>query len=176
MNKGLPAVMIVKGSVYIRLLRSVYGLSADGISGPLIPTPDALELKPYTFEYAIQPHEGDWRQAKIYKQAQDFYHLPRCIQANCQGELPEEFSFLKLSPDNLIFSALKKAEDSDAVIMRFFETKGEATTAEIKLFREIQRAAVVNLLEQEEYELKTDRNELKMEVRPFEIVTLKLEL
>ncbi len=176
MNKGLPAVMIVKGSVYIRLLRSVYGLSADGISGPLIPTPDALELKPYTFEYAIQPHEGDWRQAKIYKQAQDFYHLPRCIQANCQGELPEEFSFLKLSPDNLIFSALKKAEDSDAVIIRFFETKGEATTAEIKLFREIQRAAVVNLLEQEEYELKTDRNGLRMEVKPFEIVTLKLEL
>jgi len=176
MNKGLPAVMIVKGSVYIRLLRSVYGLSADGISGPLIPTPDALELKHYTFEYAIQPHEGDWRQAKIYKQAQDFYHLPCCIQANCQGELPEELSFLKLSPDNLIFSTLKKAEDSDAVIIRFFETKGEATTAEIKLFREIQRAAVVNLLEQEEYELEPDRNRLRMEVKPFEIMTLKLKL
>ncbi|GAI47888.1 unnamed protein product, partial [marine sediment metagenome] len=127
-------------------------------------------------EYAIQPHEGDWRQAKIYKQAQDFYHLPCCIQANSQGELPEEFSFLKLSPDNLIFSTLKKAEDSDEVILRFFETKGEETIAEIELFREIKRAAVSDLLEREEYELKPDCNRLRMEVKPFEIVTLKIEL
>ena len=176
MNKGLPAALIAKDSVYIRLLRSVYGLSADGVAGPLIPTPDALELKPYTFEYAVQPHEGDWRQAKMYKQAQDFRHLPYCIQANSQGELPEEFSFLKLSPDNLIFSTLKKAEDSDEVILRFFETKGEGTIAEVELFREIKRAAVADLLEREEYELKPDRSKLRMEVKPFEIVTLKLEL
>jgi len=175
MNKGLPAALIMESSVFIRLLRSVYGLSADGISGPLVPTPDALELRPYIFEYAIQPHEGDWRQAKMYKQAQDFHHLPYCIQANSQGELLEEFSFLKLSPDNLIFSTLKKAEDSDEVILRFFETKGEATVAELELFRVIKRAAVVDLLEREEYELKPDRNKLRMEVKPFEIVTLKLK-
>ncbi len=176
MNKGLPAALIMKSSVFIRLLRSVYGLSADGIAGPLVPTPDALELRPYLFEYALQPHEGDWRQAKMYKQAQDFHHLPYCIQTNSQGELPEEFSFLKLSPDNLILSALKKAEDSDEVILRFFETIGEATVAELELFRVIKRAAVVDLLERELYELKVERNKLRLEVKPFEIVTLKLKL
>jgi len=176
MNKGLPAILIKEGSIYIRLLRSVSGLSADGTDGPLVPTPDALELRPYTFEYALQPHEGDWRQAKMYKQAQDFHHLPYCIQSNSQGELPEEFSFLKLSPDNLVLSALKKAEDSDEVILRFFETIGEATVAELELFRVIKRAAVVDLLERELYELKAERNKLRLEVKPFEIVTLKLRL
>jgi len=176
MNKGLPAILIKEGSIYIRLLRSVSGLSADGTAGPLVPTPDALELRPYTFEYALQPHEGDWRQAKMYKQAQDFHHLPYCIQSNSQGELPEEFSFLKLSPDNLVLSALKKAEDSDEVILRFFETIGEATVAELELFRVIKRAAVVDLLERELYELKAERNKLRLEVKPFEIVTLKLRL
>ncbi len=176
MNKGLPAAMIMEGFVFIRLLRSVYGLSADGIAGPLVPTPDALELRPYIFEYALQPHEGDWRQAKMYKQAQDFHHLPYCIQTSSQGELPEEFSFLKLSPDNLILSALKRAEDSDEVILRFFETIGEATVAELELFRVIERAAVVDLLERELYELKVERNKLRLEVKPFEIVTLKLKL
>ena len=174
MNKGLPANAIIGSSVYIRLFRSVCGLSADGVAGPLVPTPDALELRPYVFEYAIQPHEGDWRQAKIYKQAQDFHHLPYCIQANSQGELPGEFSFLKLSPDNLILSALKKAEDGDEVILRFFETIGEATVAELELFRVIKRAAVVDLLERELYELKVERNKLRLEVKPFEIVTLEL--
>ncbi len=140
------------------LVLEVGKLSADGISGPLVPTPDALELRPYIFEYAIQPHEGDWRQAKMYKQAQDFHHLPYCIQANSQGELPEEFSFVRLFPDNLIFSTLKKAEDSDEVILRFFETKGEATVAELELFRVIKRAAVVDLLERELHELRPDNN------------------
>ena len=60
--------------------------------------------------------------------------------------------------------------------LRFFETKGEETVAEIELFRKIERATVANLLEEEEYELKADRNKLKFEVKPFEIVTLKLRL
>lgn len=176
MNKGLPANAIIGSSVYIRLFRSVYGLSADGIAGPLVPTPDALELRSYTFEYSIQPHGGDWRQAKVYKQAQEFHHLPLCIQANSQGNFPGEFSFLKLSPDNLILSSFKKAEDSDEVILRFFETKGEETVAELELFKKIKQAALVDLLEQEVRELKTEHNGLTLEVGPFEIVTLKLKL
>jgi alpha-mannosidase len=90
--------------------------------------------------------------------------------------LPREFSFLELRPDNLILSALKKAEDSDEVILRFFETKGEKTAAEVKLFREIKKATIADLLEREERALKTDGNMLKMEVKPFEIVTVKLKL
>ena len=175
MNKGLPAVEIIEDSLYITLFRSVGGLSADGTAGPLVPTPDALELKSYTFEYAVQPHDGDWRQAEMYKQAQDFHHLPTAIQANAKGDLPSEYSFLKLSPHNLIFSALKKAEDSDGVILRFFETTGEVTQAEVELFRAIKRLTLVDLLEREEGELPFEGNRFRLEVKPFEIVTLKLE-
>lgn len=177
MNKGLPANAIIEDSVYLRLIRSVSGLSADGQAGPLVPTPDALELnRDYTFEYALQHHEGDWRQSEAYKHGQEYHHRPLCTQANAKGNLPSEFSFLEISPCNLILSALKKAEDSEEVILRFFETKGEETMAEIELFRNIERAAVANLLEQEEYELRPDGNKLKFEVKPFEIVTLKLSL
>ena len=175
MNKGLPAVEKVGTAAYITLFRGVYGLSADGIAGPLVPTPDALELKSYTFEYAVQPHDGDWRQAEMYKQAQDFHHLPTAIQANAKGDLPSEYSFLKLSPHNLIFSALKKAEDSDGVILRFFETTGEVTQAEVELFRAIKRLTLVDLLEREEGELPFEGTRFRLEVKPFEIVTLKLE-
>jgi len=175
MNKGLPAVEIVKSAAYITLFRGVYGLSADGIAGPLVPTQDALELKSYTFEYAVQPHHGDWQQAEMYKQAQEFHHLPLAIQADSKGDLPQEFSFLKLSPNNLILSALKKAEDSDEVILRFFETKGEATEAEVELFKAIKRLTLVDLLETEQGELPFEGNRFRLEVKPFEIVTLKLE-
>ena len=176
MNKGLPATSMKEGSIHIRLLRSINGLSADGISGPLVPTPDALELRPYTFEYALQMHKGDWRQSEMYQHAQEFSHSPLCIPANSQGDMPTEFSFLELYPNNLVLSALKKAEDSDDVILRFFETEGRATRGEVKLFREIKRAAIVDLLEREEKELYTYGSSLELEVKPFEIVTLKLKL
>jgi alpha-mannosidase len=175
MNKGLPAVEKVGTAAYITLFRGVYGLSADGIAGPLVPTPEALELKSYTFEYAVQPHDGDWRQAEMYKQAPEFHYSPIAIQANARGELPPEYSFLKLSPHNLILSALKKAEDSEGVILRFFETRGEATLAEVELFKTIKRLTLVDLLEREEGELPFAENRFSLEVKPFEIVTLKLE-
>ncbi len=145
------------------------------MAGPLVPTPDALELRPYTFEYAVQPHDGDWRQAEMYKQALEFNHRPIATQANASGELPSELSFIKLSPHNLILSALKKAEDSDAVILRFFETTGETTRAEVELFKDIKRLTMVDLLEREEGELPFEVNRFSLEVKPFEIVTLKLE-
>jgi len=175
MNKGLPAVEITKSYAYITLFRGVYGLSADGIAGPLVPTQDALELRNYTFEYAIQPHDGDWQQAEMYKQAQEFQRLPLTIQAKSQGDLPPEYSFLKISPNNLILSALKKAEDSDEVILRFFETTGEATEAKVELFRAIKRLTLVDLLEREEHELPFERNKFSLKVKPFEIITLKLK-
>ena len=175
MNKGLPAVEKVGTAAYITLFRGVYGLSAEGVAGPLVPTPDALELRSYTFEYAVLPHDGDWRQAEMYKLAQEFHHLPLAIQTDSQGDLPSEYSFLKLSPNNLILSALKKAEDSDAFILRFFETKGEATEAEVELFKAIKRLTLVDLLEREEKELPFEGNRFSLKVKPFEIVTLKLE-
>jgi len=175
MNKGLPAVEIVEDSLYITLLRSVGGLSADGTAGPFVPTQDALELKLYTFEYAVQLHDGDWRQAEMYKQAQEFHHPPVAIQTDGSGDLAPEFSFVEISPNNLILSALKKAEDSDDVILRFFETKGEPTVARVEVFRDIKRLTLVDLLEREERELDFVRRGFNLKVKPFEIVTVKLE-
>jgi len=176
MNKGLPGAQITEGSVYITLFRSVGALSADGTAGPLVPTPDALEQRSFAFEYAIQPHYGDWQQADIHLRAQEYQHAPFPIEAHSDGVLAPEFSFLQLSPDNLVLSALKKAEDSDEVILRFFETKGQATEATIRLFKEIRRLTLVDVLEREETELAFSGNTFRLEVKPFEIITVKLEL
>jgi alpha-mannosidase len=112
----------------------------------------------------------------MYQHAQEFLHSPLSVPANSQGDMPAEFSFLELHPNNLILSALKKAEDSNDVILRFFETEGISTRAEIKMFRKIKRAAIIDLLEREEKELYTYGSSLELEVKPFEIVTLKLKL
>jgi alpha-mannosidase len=154
-------------------------LSSDGETGPAIPTPDAQEFKTYTFEYSLFPHRKDWRQANSFKPAYEFNHSLIGLQMPVERRkktktLPGRFSFFEVKPENVILTALKKAEDSNEVVLRLFETKGERTRAEIDLFKEPRSVKVINLLEMEEREIKFKGKRIKLRVKPFEIVSLKI--
>jgi alpha-mannosidase len=176
-NKGLPAHEVRDGNVYLTLLRSVLMLASDGVIGPAIPTPDAQEFKNYTFEYSLFTHRKSWKDANSFKPAYEFnygligFQLP--IERR-KGNLPHHFSFVELKPENLVLVTFKKAEDTDDVILRFFETKGQKTWGEITLFKEPTSVKIASLLEVEEGEVKFRGRRIKFWVKPFEIVTLKL--
>ena len=89
-------------------------------------------------------------------------------------------SFLKAEPDNIIISALKKAEDGKSIIIRLYEASGKKTEATITLFKKIKDVKSVNFLEEEkkEFDKKVilDENNIKVDVKPFEIITLKITL
>lgn len=172
MTLGVPVNEIRAGEIYYTLLRSVSVLSADGISGPLIPTPGALEIGEHTYKYSIYPYQGDWRDAGIYKSALKFEQSLLPVQIN--SSVNKNYESFSLKPDNLIISALKKAEDDDAIILRFFEAKGEKCRAVLKFPTQIKKVMLVNLLEIEENEIRIDDSTLELEVGAFEIVSLKL--
>ncbi len=178
-HRGIPENEIRDGDIYLTLLRSVSVLSSDGTSGPAIPVMDAQELKKYVFRYSIYPHDGDWRAAASYRRALEFncdmdaMQLPRGIK------LPRKCSFIEIKPANVILAALKRAEDERGVILRFYETQGNVTDAEITLFRAPKTVKVVNLLEEPEpdtRELKITGRRIELTVKPFEIVSLRLIL
>ena len=87
---------------------------------------------------------------------------------------------MKLPLHRSFLSALKRAEDGDGVILRFYETKGEETDTEITLFREPKAVKTVNMLEEEDEgvskELKREGERIELTLKPFEIVTLKEEV
>ena len=91
-----------------------------------------------------------------------------------KGNFPYQFSFIEVKPENIILSALKKAEDSEEVILRLFETKGETTDGEIDLFQKPISVKRVNLLEEEEGEIECGDKTISLQVKPFEIVSLKV--
>jgi len=178
-NKGLPAHEIRDGKIYLTLLRSILMLSSDGVTGPAIPTPDAQEFKTYSFEYSLFPHLKGWKQANSFKPAYEFNHNLIGFQMPAERRkktkiLPSRFSFFEVKPENVILAALKKAEDSNEVVLRLFETKGERTKTEIDLFKEPKSVKVINLLEMEERETKFKGKRIKLRVKPFEIVSLKV--
>jgi alpha-mannosidase len=174
LTQGVPINEIKGGEIYCTLLRSVSVLSADGISGPLVPTPEAQEPGEHSYRYSIYFYNGDWRDAEIHRRG---FETSQPLWAHQVDHDPgsKEFRSVVLEPDNLIVSALKKAEDDNAIIMRFFETRGEECTATLKLAAGIKSVKTVNLLEQEEEKITIKAGKVKMKVRPFEIVTLKLQ-
>ncbi|MCK4331860.1 MAG: glycoside hydrolase, partial [Dehalococcoidia bacterium] len=171
-TRGVPVNEMKAGEIYCTLLRSVSVLSTDGSSGPLIPTPYAMELGEHTYIYSIYPHSGDWKKAAIHRRGHEFTYHIFGLQVDTAA-FNKEFQSFTLEPDNLIISALKKAEKENAVILRFFETKGERCQALLRVPAQIQAAKCVNLLEEEESELAIEDGKLEMKVKPFEIVTLK---
>jgi alpha-mannosidase len=179
-NKGLPAHEVREKELYLTLLRSVLMLSSDGETGPAIPTPDAQEFKKSNFEYSLFPHRQDWKKANSFMPANEFnnnligFQLPPETRKKVRT-LPSRLSFVELKPKNLVLIALKKAEDSNEVVLRCFETKGEKISGVVTLFKEPLSAKVVNLMEEGEEEVECRGREIRFEVNPFEIVTLKLK-
>lgn len=51
-----------------------------------------------------------------------------------KGNLPEIMECAQISDDNIMVTAIKKAEDSDDIVLRFCEMDGKEGTADIKLF------------------------------------------
>ena len=86
LHKGIPSHEIRDNSIYLTLLRSVVVLSSDGIMGPCIPTPDATETRPYTFNYSILPHEDSWNEATTYRHGIEINMSLIAIQINNNEE------------------------------------------------------------------------------------------
>jgi len=181
-NNGLPAHEIRDGQIYLTLLRSILMLSSDGITGPAIPTPDAQEFKNYSFSYSLFPHQKNWKEKSSFRLAQEYNYNLIAFQLPPERSkkfLPSHFSFLEIKPNNLILTAFKKVERGNEIILRFFETKGEKTEGEISLFKKPKAVRVVDLLEEnnwpENQKIKIGGKKIRLTVKPFEIVTLRLK-
>ncbi|HTD16918.1 MAG TPA: glycoside hydrolase family 38 C-terminal domain-containing protein, partial [Chthoniobacterales bacterium] len=153
-----------------------YGYSAHGnvlgislLRGPIYPDPYADEGE-HAFLYALYPHAGDWRNGTV-REAEDMHSPLRIIPTSGSGR-PSLFRF---NAESLRLASLKKAEDSDAIILRLYEAHGSRgkTTVETALL--LQKAAIVNIMEDETQELTIeDGRRMTFEFKPFQVVSLKL--
>jgi hypothetical protein len=104
----------------------------------------------------------------------------RVVQNHDAGNLPDELSFLKLATRDAInafrLTALKRAEDGDGVVIRFFNTLEQATSGELQTWWEQEGGAVqTNLNEEEQQELATTQGIIRIPARQKEIITLKVK-
>jgi alpha-mannosidase len=183
-NKGLPEYEVLRAAgveVALTLLRCVGWLSRDdlhsrrGHAGPAIETPGAQCLGEHTFEYAIVPHSGSWEAG--FAQAHAFNTPLRAVATGIHaGKLPPQLSFVQIEPPSLVISAIKQAEHSDGLIVRFYNIADKEVAGRLKLYRPFAKAALANLNEEEIEELKSnERGEIELPVKRKQVVTVKFE-
>ncbi len=164
---------------------SKYGYDCKGnllrlslLRSPVWPDPDA-DRGHHHFSYALYPHDGDWKSALTIRHGYEYNYKLSAVQVQPHsGVLPSTHSFVIVEPQNLVLTAIKKAEDSDALILRFYESAGLSSNAEITVPDGFTDAAAVNLMERKNDQTEPilrSRGHLTMAVSPYSINTLQVD-
>lgn len=148
------------------------------LKSPVSPDPEG-DLGEHRFAYALAPHAGDWRTAEIVQRAYEFNVPVLTTELGVTtAELPETQSLASVNAANLIIETVKRAEDTDSVIIRLVEQYGQRGSAQLQLGFKADAVVEVNLLEEpideaQELEL-TDGNTIEFTYRPYDLRTFKV--
>ncbi|MBB3701250.1 hypothetical protein KMW28_03690 [Flammeovirga yaeyamensis] len=82
--------------------------------------------------------------------------------------------FISMDNENIVVTAIKKAEDSDALIIRFYNVSDQEETVNIDFQQTIKSAFTTTILEEDMDTLEVDKNKVKVNTEAFGITTLKV--
>lgn len=167
-NNGTPAVSLENPNTLTLFL--THTAIFPGVNLPFDFVP---ENKTHVFNYALYPHEKDWREADTVKVGYDFNNPLIALQTDVHaGDLPPTHSFfesgkfdravlssLKLGGNPLATFRSKQAEEYKGkypgygtigrpAIMRFYEPHGSVGSATVQPDFQIDRGNEIDLLEQ----------------------------
>ena len=163
---------------------SKYGYDAKGnvlrislLRSPTWPDADA-DRGPQHFAYALYPHAGDWKQALTVRRGYEFNERLRALPVSSHtGARGAEHSFVGVDQDNVVLTAVKKTEDGDALLFRFYEWAGKNSQVQLSVPAGATSATLTNLMEQPEgAPLTVSRDgKITVPVHPYEIVSVRVE-
>lgn len=127
----------------------------------------------HSFSYALYAHDGDLLAARVRDRAYDFnFRAPAAMVPAQQGTLPGELSMLRISAPNVVIETVKKAEDSDDIVIRMYEAENKKTECILHTAFALAGCTETNLMEEPERELPADGKTVALSFRPFEIKTV----
>jgi alpha-mannosidase len=169
---------------------SKYGYDAAGnvlritlLRSPKWPDPEA-DMGHHHFHYALYPHAGTWKDALTVRHGWEYnYPLTAVVTTAHAGTLPAEHSFASVAPENVVLTAVKKAEDANGLIFRVYEWAGKASTVEFHVPPGATGATVTNLMETPEGApltvtgdvVKAPGDIVRAKIGPYEILTIRVD-
>lgn len=151
----------VRGSVLrLSLLRS-----------PTMPDPQADQGK-HRFTYSLLPHQGRWGEETVgaaYALNDPLLAVPGPGEGGSG-----DHTFLQVSSPNVVIETVKGAEDGRGIIVRLYESQRRRGPVTLTAGFDLSEAWESNLLEEDQAPLKVEDRSIRLSLRPYEIVTLRL--
>ena len=98
--------------------------------------------------------------------------LPVTAQKGC---LPPRYSMVTLSEDSVILETVKKAEDTDSTVLRMYDACNRQTDVDVTFGSTPKLVTLCDLMENELEQLQLRGNTVTLQIKPYEIVTIKVE-
>uniref|UniRef100_E6Q0A2 Glycoside hydrolase family 38 central domain-containing protein n=1 Tax=mine drainage metagenome TaxID=410659 RepID=E6Q0A2_9ZZZZ len=146
------------------------------LRSPTWPDPEA-DRGHHHFRYALYPHGDGWQQALTVHHGWEYnYPLTAAVTTAHPGALPAAHSFVSVSPENVVLTAVKKAEDSNGLIFRVYEWAGKATTVQFHIPAGATAATVTDMQEIPEGDALPIHNDtVEVPIKPYEILTVRAD-
>ncbi len=144
-------------------------LDLNLLRSPSNPDPDA-DLGDHEFTFSLLPHTNDLIRSNVISESSCLNQEPLLFQGfKSDNQIP-----LKISGKGVELTVLKKAEKEESWVFRIVETHGRISNASLFFSGKVIEC---NLMEWENSSNETViENEMKLELKPFEIKTYKLKL
>jgi alpha-mannosidase len=180
LNRGLPGNNVDDNVLLLSLLKCTAlkeGYGEGGGFSRSTKTTDGYEIGvSHSFDYALVPHQGDWREAKLYRRGLEFNRPLIAVKAGKRaGRLPKRLALFAVSAESVVVSAVRATPQG--VVVRVYEAEGQAESGvTLRSAVPIEKACETNLIENEakEVPLAPDGISLTFDIGPFEIKTFRL--
>jgi alpha-mannosidase len=145
------------------------------LRSPTYPDPDA-DQGMQRFAYSLYPHAGTWQQSMTMRRGYEFNYRLTAIQTTVHpGALKAAQSFVGVEGDNVVLTAMKKAEESNDLILRLFEWQGKAATVRIAAPGSPVSAEEVGMMETDSLgALPLAAGSISLDIKPYQIRTIRV--
>ena len=145
------------------------------LRSPTHPDPDA-DRGEHRFTYSLFPHTGGWNERTIA--AAYALNDPLIVwEVGGAGDdqpagSPGKISWFAVDHPNLLIETIKAAEDGEGIVLRLYESQRRRGSALLTTAFPIRAAWETNLLEEKGGVLAPEGNTLRLDYRPYQILTV----
>ena len=144
------------------------------LRAPTSPDPECDEGR-HEVVYSLYPHADSWQEAGTVRRAYELnVPLHAAVAEAHDGPLPPSYSFAATDSPNVIIDCVKKAEDSDDLIVRLYEAHGARRPVRLFFNPSPSQVSECDLMEENDRMVGLDGNAVSFNVRPWEIRTFKV--
>ena len=145
------------------------------LRAPTAPDPECDQGR-HRFTYALLPHPGDPFAGGLLEAASALNSPLTVVPvASRPGPLPPTRSFVSVDDPGFVVVAVKRADDgSGDLVVRGYEAYGGHRRARLRVVLPFATASRTDLLERPRRDVPVEDGAVCLELRPFELVTLRL--